>query len=121
MSYQQHLKKIISVVTETSIAICYSDRRLKKDIVYLSTLENGIRLYSFRYTWSNDFTYVGVMAQDLLLSPFHREAVTLENNSFYSVDYHRLGLKMITMGDWQQSHDNILIQPAEHERAIEVA
>jgi len=94
-------------------AASFSDRRLKKDIVYLETLENGIRLYSFRYTWSNDFTYVGVMAQDLLLSPFHRDAVTLEKNSFYSVDYHSLGLRMITQSEWQQSRDNILIRSVE--------
>jgi len=102
-------------------AACFSDRRLKKDIAYLATLENGIRLYSFRYTWSNDFTYVGVMAQDLLLSPFHRDAVTLEQNSFYSVDYHILGLRMITLSEWQHSHDNILIQSAERAGEIEAA
>ena len=90
----------------------FSDRRLKKDVIHLLTLDNGIRLYSFRYTWSNDFEYVGVMAQDLLLHPLFREAVTLENNSFYSVDYKRLGLKMITLSEWQTSQESVFSQRA---------
>lgn len=88
----------------------YSDRRLKKDVVPLCTTESGIRIYSYRYTWSNDFTYVGVLAQDLLLSPLFREAVSLQSNGFYSVDYNRLGMKMITLSEWRESNDNIFIR-----------
>lgn len=83
-----------------------SDRRLKRDIVYLVTLESGIRLYSFRYTWSNEM-YVGVMAQDLLQEPLHSHAVKLMPGNFYAVDYRSLGLQMITLRKWRESHDNI--------------
>src|SRR5437868_9806998 len=37
---------------------CYldaSDRRLKRDIVHLATLSDGIKLYSFRYLWSDEY------------------------------------------------------------------
>jgi hypothetical protein len=83
-----------------------SDRRLKKDIVYRATLEGGIRIYSFRYLWSEEI-FVGVMAQDLLAAPALRDAVILTRGSFYVVDYRALGLKMITLDEWLQSPDRI--------------
>lgn len=83
-----------------------SDRRLKKDIVYLTTLPTGIKLYSFKYFWGDE-NFVGVMAQDLLLDPTHRNAVKLMPGEFYVVDYKALGLKMITLREWSQSHENI--------------
>ena len=87
--------------------VVVSDRRLKKDIVYLSSLENGIRLYSFKYLWSDD-TYVGVMAQDILTMPSFSHAVHLMQGSFYAVDYQALGLKMIPMSRWLESTENML-------------
>lgn len=117
MNYLEHLKSpkatssITSHLPDLSLAgQFYSDRRLKKDIKPLCTTESGIRLYSYRYTWSNDFTYVGVLAQDLLLSPLYREAVSLESNGFYAVDYNRLGMRMITLSEWRESHDSIFIK-----------
>lgn len=41
-----------------------SDRRLKRDILRLGCLDNGICLYRFRYLWDDTF-YVGVMAQEV--------------------------------------------------------
>jgi hypothetical protein len=82
-----------------------SDRRLKKDVVYLTTLENGIKLYSFKYIWSDE-SYVGVMAQDLLLASAHRTVVTL-TQGYYVVDYKLLGLQMITLLEWIQSPEKI--------------
>jgi hypothetical protein len=83
-----------------------SDRRLKREIGYLTTLENGINLYSFKYLWSNEI-YIGVMAQDLLLNSAHRKAVVRARGNYYAVDYQSLGLKMITLDEWHQSHENI--------------
>jgi len=83
-----------------------SDQRLKRDIVYLKTLKNGIKLYSFKYSWSNEI-YVGVMAQDLLLMSSYKDAVVLMEGNYYTVDYRALGLKMITLNEWRQSHENI--------------
>lgn len=84
-----------------------SDMRLKKDIKYLSELQNGIKLYSFKYLWS-DQTYVGVMAQDLLQHTKYKHAVMQKKDNFYAVYYHMLGLKMITLDQWQESPANIL-------------
>jgi len=69
-------------------------------VTLVATLENGIKLYSFRYLWSDE-RYVGVMAQDLLNNPVLRNAVILEPNGFYVVDYARLGLRMVTLAQWQ--------------------
>lgn len=79
--------------------ISKSDMRLKRDIEYLATLGNGIKLYSFRYLW-DETVRVGVMAQDILGDPVHEQAVVLMPNGFYGVNYKMLGLKMTTLTDW---------------------
>ena len=83
-----------------------SDMRLKRDIVELVTLENGIKLYSFRYLWE-DTVYVGVMAQDLLEHESYKDAVVMKESGFYAVHYERLGLQMITLEEWHLSQGNI--------------
>ena len=78
----------------------FSDARLKRGIEHLVTLENGIRLYSFRYLW-DDKAYVGVMAQDLLENQAWRDAVSLTPSGYYLVDYGALGLRMMTLEHWR--------------------
>jgi len=85
-----------------------SDNRLKTDIVHVATLADGVRLYSFKYLWSNE-THVGVMAQDLLSNPDHSDKVKRMPGDFYAVDYAALGLRMITLEQWRQARDNIFI------------
>ena len=80
--------------------------RLKRDIVELVTLGNGIKLYSFRYLWE-DTVYVGVMAQDLLEHESYRDAVVMQQSGFYAVHYEMLGLKMITLEEWHFSQLSI--------------
>ena len=79
-----------------------SDIRLKRDIHMLATLDDGMKLYSFRYLWS-DTIYVGVMAQDLLENPAWRDAVVSQTNGFYLVNYAMLGLRMATLDEWNNS------------------
>jgi len=79
----------------------YSDIRLKRDIVLLGQTEQGIKLYSFKYLWS-DQVYVGVMAQDLLENPKWQAAVITNPNGYYSVNYSKLGLEMVTLEQYQQ-------------------
>ena len=43
--------------------------------MHLTTLASGIKLYRFRYLWS-ETVQVGVMAQDLQKSPLGRDMVT---------------------------------------------
>lgn len=78
-----------------------SDRRLKRDITMLATLANGMKIYSFRYLWS-DTVYVGLMAQDLLLNRDWRRAVVRQANGYFAVNYAALGLRMATMDEWRQ-------------------
>lgn len=80
--------------------VVISDGRLKRDIHLLATLDSGMKIYSFKYLWS-DTTYVGVMAQDLLANPAWRDAVVTSPNGFYTVNYGALGLKMVTLEEWQ--------------------
>lgn len=89
-----------------------SDIRLKRDIKFLKELNNGIKVYSFKYisSHSSDNTsYVGVMAQDLLKHTMHKDSVRLIDGKYYRVNYRSLGLKMITLEEWKKSSDNIFI------------
>jgi len=78
-----------------------SDRRIKRSIVYLHTNSHDIKIYSFQYVWS-DQHYVGVMAQDLLVS--HPEAVVMGTDGYYRVNYALLGMKMETLEEWESKH-----------------
>jgi len=77
-----------------------SDIRLKRDVLLLAVLDNGLRLYRYRYLWS-DQVYVGVMAQEVQeVTP---EAVVRGADGFLRVDYRRLGLKLQTWEEWMIS------------------
>ena len=84
----------------TSVGMERSDQRLKRDIHQLTTMPNGIKLYSFKYLWSDE-VYVGVMAQDLLSNSQWKDAVITSNTGYYKVDYSMLGLQMMTLGQYQ--------------------
>jgi hypothetical protein len=95
-----------------------SDIRLKRDIEYVETLGNGLKLYSFRYFWS-DVVQVGVMAQDLLLDPSHRDAVHLQTSGYYAVDYSSLGMKMVTLDEWKsQGVASVLLKSPRHRLGV---
>ncbi|MCX7191140.1 MAG: tail fiber domain-containing protein [Candidatus Methylopumilus sp.] len=78
-----------------------SDKRLKRSIHLLTRLHNGLKIYTFKYLWS-DVVYVGVMAQDLLKNPTWKHAVITKANGFYAVNYEMLGLKMTTLAQWKK-------------------
>jgi hypothetical protein len=74
-----------------------SDIRLKRDIVEVGQLPDGLHLYRYRYLWS-DTVYVGVMAQEVLtIAP---DAVVRGDDGYLRVDYGRLGLKLTTWDQW---------------------
>ena len=80
-----------------SIPSIPSDVRLKRDIVLLAHLDNGIGLYRFRYKWSDTY-YVGVMAQEAMkVLP---SAVVQGADGYLRVDYARIGLKFQTWDEW---------------------
>ena len=77
--------------------LVYSDARQKRDLQQLDILANGIKLYRYRYRWSAT-EYVGVLAQEVAaLVP---EAVSMDAQGFFLVDYRRLGLQLRTYQDW---------------------
>jgi hypothetical protein len=80
---------------------CPSDRRLKRSVRLLTKLQNGMKIYAFKYLWS-DVVYVGVMAQDLLKNPAWKDAAIMQENGFYAVNYAALGLKMTTLDQWKK-------------------
>ena len=87
-----------------------SDQRLKRDITPIALTSNGIQLYSYQYLWSDE-VYVGVMAQDLLSNPQWKDAVITSNTGYYKVDYSKLGLQMMTLGQYQlqQQQSNVAV------------
>jgi outer membrane immunogenic protein len=75
-----------------------SDIRLKRDIVLVGHLDNGLGLYRYRYLWS-DAVFVGVMAQEVAL--IRPDAVVRDGlDDYLRVDYDRLGLKLMTLPEW---------------------
>jgi hypothetical protein len=73
-----------------SMAMMFSDRRLKKDIVELGMDENkGLMLYSYRYVWQpvNEWC-VGYMADEV--EKLYPEAVVEHESGFKMVNYGRL-------------------------------
>jgi outer membrane immunogenic protein len=88
--------------TNASYAIsvpAVSDTRLKRDIVLIGRLDNGLGLYRYRYLWS-DTVYVGVMAQEVAL--IRPDAVVHDPmDDYLRVDYLRLGLRLMTLPAWE--------------------
>jgi RHS repeat-associated protein len=87
-----------------------SDARLKRDIIPVGRLENGLNLYRYRYLWS-DQLYVGVMAQEV--AEVVPDAVVTGPDGYLRVDYGRLGIRLRTWEEWQSatssesgSHEN---------------
>ncbi len=76
-----------------------SDIRLKRDIVLVARLDNGLGIYRYRYVWS-DTVFVGVMAQEVaLLRP---DAIVRNGlDDYLRVDYSRLGLQLMTLPQWE--------------------
>ena len=65
----------------------FSDKRLKRDISHVFTLENGIKIYKYRFI-GNDRMELGVLAQEVLeIMP---EAVHMDESGFYKVDYNKV-------------------------------
>jgi len=71
-----------------------SDARLKRNIELIDTRNDGLKIYTFNYVWS-DVTWIGVMAQDLLEQPQFAHAVRMDADGFYSVNYSKINFEMV--------------------------
>ena len=86
-----------TIIQQSPAIITPSDIRLKRDIVLLDRLPNGIGLYRYRYIWS-DQVYVGVMAQEV--AQIVPDAVVRGADGFLRVNYARLGTRLLTWDEW---------------------
>lgn len=77
--------------------IILSDIRLKRDIVLIGRLDDGLALYRYRYLWS-DAVYVGVMAQEVAEKA--PNAVVMGDDGYLRVDYRKLGLQLRSQAEW---------------------
>lgn len=77
-----------------------SDARLKRDVVFVGRLDDGLGLYRYRYVWS-DRLFVGVMAQEVrIVDP---KAVVDMPGGYLGVDYARLGLRLRTWDEFTRA------------------
>jgi len=74
-----------------------SDKRVKRDVAEVGRLPNGIRVYRFRYYWS-DQVFVGVLAQEV--AQVVPEAVIRGGDGYLRVNYARLGTRLLTWEEW---------------------
>lgn len=66
-----------------------SDKRLKNIIKKIGSSLSGINIYLFTYTFNPKVIYQGVIAQELINTPFE-DALIIDKNGFYSVDYSKI-------------------------------
>ncbi len=102
----------LAVVTQAPVVsgeVPESDIRLKREIQHLTTLDGGMKIYAFKYLWSEE-VHVGVMAQDLLANPAWKNAVVTQENGFYAVDYAQLGMRMASWAEWQAYGEKAVLQ-----------
>ena len=95
------LKTVKDLLPFAIIGSMLSDIRVKRDVVPLGHLANGLRLYRYRYAWSSTL-YVGVMAQDVIeVLP---DAVSRGRDGYLRVNYQSLGLSLQTWDEWLAFH-----------------
>ena len=69
-----------------------SDKRLKNILKKVGESVSGINIYHFTYTFNPRVIYQGVIAQELLNTQFE-EALIIDKNGFYSVDYSKIDVQ----------------------------
>jgi hypothetical protein len=74
-----------------------SDLALKRDVVLLGHLDNGLGYYRFSYLGSTK-AYVGVIAQEV--QAVMPDAVARGHDGYLRVYYEKLGLRFRTYSDW---------------------
>jgi len=78
----------------------YSDQNLKRDIVPVGHLANGLGLYRFSYN-DSDKVYVGVIAQEV--ERVMPDAVRRAPSGYLQVNYARVGVPMMTWEEWVEA------------------
>lgn len=84
-----------------------SELKIKRNIKKVTTLENGLNLYSFQYR-SEPTTYVGFLAHELAASDKFKNYVVHMGEGFYTIHYEKMGFQTITYENWQLSGEDAL-------------
>lgn len=85
---QANTQNMLNLMGTGANAMAMSDIRLKKNIVFVGKLNNGLNIYDFDYIWGGT-RQRGVMAQEVLeIIP---NAVITTDNGYYAVDYSKIG------------------------------
>ncbi len=97
-----------------------SDFRLKRDVVQLNIVHDGLQLYRYRYI-EDDTYYVGVMAQDVAKQA--PAAVGPGPGGYLWVNYGMLGLEFLTFAEWTKRHpttanENVHTRSSYHRREL---
>ena len=79
-----------------------SDAGLKTVVRRLGVMDNGLRVYSFRYK-GDPRVFSGVLAQELLEQPEFAHAVVKGEKGFYQVDYSALGLRLYNVAAMREA------------------
>lgn len=79
--------KLLGAGAQLGLKFAMSDRRLKKDIVPLSQLTNGLIVYQFSYVW-DDVKHIGFMADEV--EPLFPDAVHTHVSGYKMVDYSKV-------------------------------
>lgn len=98
---------VTTPIVTTPTTPIVSDQRLKRDVRLVRTLENGVRLYAFRYI-GDERIFVGVMAQELLGDAQFSSAVHMVESGFYAVDYAALGVDLLGAEQMKGAGDQAL-------------
>jgi polysaccharide export outer membrane protein len=95
------IKNVKDLLPFAIIGSLMSDVRVKRDIVRVGHLANGLGLYRYRYAWDTT-RYVGVIAQEVRgIIP---GAVTTGRDGYLRVDYRQLGFMPKTWEQWRGSN-----------------
>jgi polysaccharide export outer membrane protein len=95
------VKTVKDLLPFAVVGTLLSDIRVKRDIVPIGHLANGLGLYRYRYAWDSTL-YVGVIAQEVMeVLP---AAVTRGRDGYLRVDYRQLGFSLQTWHAWLASN-----------------
>ncbi len=88
-NYLNKMKDDITIGGSSNSLNQRSDSRLKNIIKKLYVSDSGINVYLFSYKFDPSTLYQGVIAQELLNTPYE-SALHMDKNGLYSVDYSKI-------------------------------
>lgn len=97
-NYLNSLKTEINIGQSSHPSYSKSDSRLKRIIKQVGKSESGINIYLFSYNFDTKTIYQGVIAQELIGTPWE-SALHKDANGLYSVDYSKIDVDFKKQSD----------------------